>query len=46
MRADVSIEDEVASMVARVVEVFGGLRFAFNNAGVFFPPAPITRSIG
>ncbi|MEL1265659.1 glucose 1-dehydrogenase [Pseudoxanthomonas putridarboris] len=43
VRADVSVEDEVASMVARTVEVFGGLNFAFNNAGIFLPPAPITE---
>ncbi|MCD9029538.1 glucose 1-dehydrogenase [Luteimonas sp. BDR2-5] len=43
LRADVSVEDEIASMVARTVEVFGGLNFAFNNAGVFSPPAPITE---
>ena len=43
VRADVSVEDEVASMVARAVEVFGGLHFAFNNAGVFLPPAPMTE---
>jgi len=43
VRADVSVEDEVASMVARTVEVFGGLNFAFNNAGVFLPPAPVTE---
>lgn len=43
VRADVSIEDEIASMVARTVEAFGGLDFAFNNAGVFLPPAPITE---
>lgn len=43
MRADVLVEDEIASMVARTVEVFGGLNFAFNNAGVFLQPAPITE---
>ncbi|GAA5233393.1 glucose 1-dehydrogenase [Verticiella sediminum] len=43
VRADVSVEEEVASMVARAVEVFGGLHFAFNNAGVFLPPAPMTE---
>lgn len=44
VRADVSVEDEVSSMVARTIEVFGGLNFAFNNAGVFLPPAPITET--
>jgi len=44
VRADVSAEDEVAAMVARTVEVFGGLHFAFNNAGVFLPLAPITET--
>lgn len=44
IRADVLVEDEIASMVARTVEVFGGLNFAFNNAGVFLQPAPITET--
>jgi len=43
VRADVSVEDEIASMVARTVEAFGGLNFAFNNAGVFLQPTPITE---
>jgi len=43
VRADVSVEGEVASMVAQTVEVFGGLNFAFNNAGVFLQPGPITE---
>ncbi len=43
VRADVSNEDEIAFVVTRTVEVFGGLNFAFNNAGMFLPPAPITE---
>lgn len=43
VRADVSNEDDVASMVAQTVEAFGGLHFAFNNAGVFLEPGPITE---
>jgi len=34
VRTDVTIEKEVEAMVARTVEHFGRLDFAFNNAGV------------
>ena len=34
VRADVSKADEVQAMVARAVEAFGGLDYAFNNAGI------------
>src|SRR5258708_10585002 len=34
VRTDVAIEKEVEAMVARKVEYFGRLDFAFNNAGV------------
>jgi NAD(P)-dependent dehydrogenase (short-subunit alcohol dehydrogenase family) len=34
IRADVAIEKEVEAMVARTIEHFGRLDFAFNNAGV------------
>ena len=43
VKADVSIENEIAFAVERTIEVFGGLNFAFNNAGIFLPPAPITE---
>ncbi|SHG77832.1 glucose 1-dehydrogenase [Pollutimonas bauzanensis] len=43
VRADVSVEDDIASMVAQTVEAFGGLNFVFNNAGVFLQPTPITE---
>jgi NAD(P)-dependent dehydrogenase (short-subunit alcohol dehydrogenase family) len=33
VRTDVAIEKEVEAMVARTVEYFGRLDFAFNNAG-------------
>jgi NAD(P)-dependent dehydrogenase (short-subunit alcohol dehydrogenase family) len=33
VRTDVAIEEAVAAMVARTVEHFGRLDFAFNNAG-------------
>ncbi len=39
-RADVSSADDVAALVARTVERFGRLDFAFNNAGVEGAPAP------
>lgn len=34
VRTDVAIEKEVEAMVARTVDYFGRLDFAFNNAGV------------
>ena len=34
IRTDVAIEKEVEAMVARTIEHFGRLDFAFNNAGV------------
>ncbi len=40
VRADVSDDDEVAALVARTVEHFGGLDAAFNNAGIEGTPAP------
>lgn len=40
VRADVSHDDEVAALVARTVEHFGGLDAAFNNAGIEGTPAP------
>lgn len=43
VQADVSIEEDVANMVARTVETFGKLDFAFNNAGVLLESAPITE---
>lgn len=43
VRADVSVEEDVASMVAQTIEAFGRLDFAFNNAGVFPEPGPLTE---
>lgn len=43
VRADVSIEEDVANMVAQTVDTFGRLDFAFNNAGVLLESAPITE---
>ncbi len=42
VRADVSIEEDVAALVARTVDTFGRLDCAFNNAGVM-DFAPITE---
>ncbi|WP_435946778.1 glucose 1-dehydrogenase [Dryocola sp. BD586] len=44
IRADLSVEEEIAFAVARTVAAFGGLHFAFNNAGIFLPPAPVTET--
>src|SRR3954470_11957291 len=41
LTCDVSRADEVKSAVARTVESFGRLDFAFNNAGVEQPLAPL-----
>lgn len=43
VQADISIEADVAAMVAKTLESFGKLDFAFNNAGVFLESAPITE---
>jgi len=43
VRADVSVEEDVASMVAQTIEASGRLDFAFNNAGVFPEPGPLTE---
>lgn len=40
VRVDVAIDDEVGDLVIRTVETFGGLDFAFNNAGIEGTPAP------
>jgi len=38
--ADIRKPDEIAAMVAKTVEIFGGLHCAFNNAGVNGVAAP------
>lgn len=38
--ADVTRDADMASAVAQTVETFGGLHYAFNNAGVFAPMTP------
>src|SRR5258708_13265239 len=48
VRTDVTREEEIAALVARTVEHFGRLDFAFNNAGVAGeagPASPHTRQI-
>ena len=42
-RADVSVEDDVASLVALATEAFGGLDVMFNNAGFGGAVGPITE---
>jgi len=42
VRTDVTIEAEVAAMVAKTISHFGRLDFAVNNAGVFLENGPIT----
>jgi NAD(P)-dependent dehydrogenase (short-subunit alcohol dehydrogenase family) len=39
VHADVTDDDEVAALVARTVELYGGLDVAFNNAGTEGTPA-------
>jgi NAD(P)-dependent dehydrogenase (short-subunit alcohol dehydrogenase family) len=41
LHVDVRDEDDVAAMVTRVVEAFGSLDFAHNNAGISGPPAKL-----
>jgi len=40
VHCDVSLSEQVEQMVAATVEAFGGLHFAFNNAGIEGTPAP------
>jgi len=42
VRADVTQDEDCAAMVATAVAEFGGLDFAFNNAGVESGPTPVT----
>jgi NAD(P)-dependent dehydrogenase (short-subunit alcohol dehydrogenase family) len=42
--ADVGIEAEAAGAVAQCLRTFGGLDFAFNNAGVGAPHVPVADS--
>ncbi len=44
VRTDVARETEVATLVARTLERFGRLDFAFNNAGVYLDTGPVTES--
>jgi NAD(P)-dependent dehydrogenase (short-subunit alcohol dehydrogenase family) len=37
---DVSREADIAAAIANTVDTFGGLHYAFNNAGVFAPLTP------
>jgi len=42
VRTDVAREADVAALVAKTVERFGRLDFAFNNAGVLLDAGPVT----
>jgi NAD(P)-dependent dehydrogenase (short-subunit alcohol dehydrogenase family) len=44
VRTDVSREADVQALVAKTVERFGRLDFAFNNAGIFADAGPITET--
>lgn len=37
LRADVAVEDDVRAMIARTLDAFGQLDYAFNNAGILGP---------
>jgi NAD(P)-dependent dehydrogenase (short-subunit alcohol dehydrogenase family) len=41
VQTDVSVADQVENLVATAVKTFGGLHYAFNNAGVLPPMAPL-----
>jgi NAD(P)-dependent dehydrogenase (short-subunit alcohol dehydrogenase family) len=43
LRVDVGDEEAVKAAVDAVVEEFGGLDFAFNNAGISATPAPLAE---
>jgi NAD(P)-dependent dehydrogenase (short-subunit alcohol dehydrogenase family) len=40
---DVTLAREVSRLVSTAVDTFGDLHIAFNNAGVFVPPAPLAQ---
>ena len=44
MPCDVSQEEEVAALVARVVDTYGRLDFAHNNAGISPPTGTVTET--
>jgi NAD(P)-dependent dehydrogenase (short-subunit alcohol dehydrogenase family) len=44
VRTDVAREADVQALVAKTVERFGRLDFAFNNAGVFLDAGPVTET--
>jgi NAD(P)-dependent dehydrogenase (short-subunit alcohol dehydrogenase family) len=41
VKCDVSKSTEVDAMVRRTIEVYEGLDYAFNNAGIQVPPMPV-----
>ncbi len=43
VRCDVTKESEIEALIARTVETYGRLDFAFNNAGVEEPPCLVTE---
>jgi NAD(P)-dependent dehydrogenase (short-subunit alcohol dehydrogenase family) len=43
-RTDVAREADVEALVAKTVERFGRLDFAFNNAGIFLDAGPVTSA--
>jgi NAD(P)-dependent dehydrogenase (short-subunit alcohol dehydrogenase family) len=44
VKTDVTREADAQALVARTVERFGRLDFAFNNAGIFIDQGPITHT--
>ena len=46
VRADVTNQEEIAALVARTVEHFGRLDFAFNNAGISLEAGSVTNTTG
>ena len=41
LAADMTIEDQVVKVIDDTLQKFDQLHFAFNNAGVFLPEAPL-----
>ena len=44
VKTDVTREEDAQGLVARTVEHFGRLDFAFNNAGVYIDQGPVTQA--
>jgi NAD(P)-dependent dehydrogenase (short-subunit alcohol dehydrogenase family) len=45
VKTDVTKEEDIKTLVNTTVEIFGGLDYAFNNAGIALPTVPLIEPI-